>query len=292
MALDFIAGCIGGCAGIVAGHPLDTLKVHVQSGRGSALECTKALLKGGTLATAYRGVGAPLGGIAVVNAIVFGTYGNTRRALPNSESLLAHGTAGAVSGFLQSFVLSPIELVKTRLQLAKPGDGMPNGTLAGVRYIFRTGGFRALYRGLGITIARDSPALAIYFTTYEILSRGDKSAANVFFAGGVAGILSWVIMYPLDVIKSRIQGDAAGRYIGVWDCFKKSVRQDGWRCMSRGMGAVTVRAFLCNGVCFTAVAWTERAWQRYATEDLRPIIQFAGFSEAVCHDIHDRYFDI
>ncbi|TMW43463.1 hypothetical protein DOY81_011456 [Sarcophaga bullata] len=31
MALDFVAGLIGGCAGVLVGHPLDTVKVHLQT---------------------------------------------------------------------------------------------------------------------------------------------------------------------------------------------------------------------------------------------------------------------
>ncbi|XP_023935346.1 mitochondrial basic amino acids transporter-like [Bicyclus anynana] len=294
MALDFIAGCIGGCAGIIAGHPLDTLKVHVQSGRGSALECTKALLKGGTLSTAYRGIGAPLGGIAAINAMVFGAYGNTRRALSNSNSLSSHALAGGVAGLLQSFACAPVELIKTRQQLAKPSEGLPSGAWAGARHILRSGGFRALFRGLGITMLRDTPAFAIYFTSYEAMTRGDLSVVKVFTAGGVAGTLSWVLLYPVDVVKSRFQGDAIGRYTGAWDCFVKSVQMDGWRCMSRGIGAVTLRAFISNGACFTAVAWTERAWQRILSSEpvASPILQAATISETVRCDHSEYKYDL
>ncbi|XP_075974635.1 mitochondrial basic amino acids transporter-like [Anticarsia gemmatalis] len=291
MALDFIAGCIGGCAGIIAGHPLDTLKVHVQSGRGSALQCAKSLLKGGTLSTAYRGVGAPLGGIAAVNAIVFGAYGNTRRALPNPDSLLTHTTAGAAAGMLQAFACAPVELVKTRQQLAKAGDGMPTGAWSGARHIYRTGGIRALFRGQGVTIARDCPAFAIYFTTYEAMTRGDQSAVKVFIAGGLAGALSWVSLYPIDVVKSRYQGDAVGRYAGAWDCFVQSVRTEGWQCMRRGMVPVALRAFISNGACFTAVAWTERVWQGIADETSVNSFAQSAISEAVCQENNDRQFD-
>ncbi|KAJ8730893.1 hypothetical protein PYW08_002306 [Mythimna loreyi] len=292
MALDFVAGCIGGCAGIIAGHPLDTLKVHIQSGRGSALQCTKTLLKGGTLSTAYRGVGAPLGGIAAVNAIVFGAYGNTRRALPNPDSLKTHATAGAAAGLLQSFACSPVELVKTRQQLSKPGDGMPSGAWAGARHIVRTGGFKALFRGLGVTMVRDTPALAIYFTSYEAMTRGDQSVMKVFMAGGMAGALSWVVLYPIDVVKSRYQGDVVGKYSGAWDCFVKSVRADGWRSMGRGVGAVTLRAFISNGACFSAVVWTERVWQHMAADSgVKTLAQAGAISEAVCEN-NDRIFDV
>ncbi|XP_032515416.2 mitochondrial basic amino acids transporter-like [Danaus plexippus] len=286
MALDFIAGCIGGCAGIIAGHPLDTLKVHIQSGRGSALECTKALLKGGTLSTAYRGVGAPLGGIAVINSLVFGVYGNTRRSLPYPDSLLSHGVAGGIAGFIQSFACAPVELVKTRQQLVRPGEKMPTGAWSGARHILRTGGYRALFKGLGITIARDSPAFTIYFVSYEAMIRGDHSVTTVFTAGGLAGALSWILLYPIDVVKSRLQGDVEGKYKGAWDCFRKSVQTDGWRCMRRGIGAVTIRAFISNGACFTAVAWTERAWQRLLHFNSA---QAAKIGEAVRCDTPEYY---
>ncbi|CAK1601179.1 unnamed protein product [Parnassius mnemosyne] len=285
MALDFIAGCIGGNVGIIAGHPLDTLKVHIQSGRGSALECTKSLLNGGTLSTVYRGVWAPLGGIAAVNAIVFGAYGNTRRSLPNSDSLTTHAIAGAAAGLMQSFICAPVELVKTRQQLAKEGEGMPKGAWSGARHILKNGGFKALFRGLGITAARDSPAFAIYFTSYEAMTRGDQSAMRVFTAGGVAGALSWVLLYPIDVVKSRIQGDIVGRYLGAWDCFVKSIQSEGWRCMGRGMGAVTLRAFISNGACFSAVVWTDRAWQHCTSDTaVKTFVQAAAIGEAVRHE--------
>lgn len=266
--------------------------MHLQSGRGSALECTRALLKGGTLSSAYRGIGAPLGGVAAVNALVFGAYGNTRRALPNPDSLATHAIAGGSAGFLQSFACSPVELVKTRQQLAHPGDRMPTGAWSGARHILRTGGVRALYRGLGITIVRDSPALAIYFTSYEYLTRRDQSMTTVFAAGGAAGCLSWILLYPIDVVKSRLQGDAVGRYSGAWDCFRRSIKAEGWRCMGRGIGAVTLRAFISNGACFTAVVWTERAWQHLNSDTGMVLAQAAAISEVVLHDSPDLHYDL
>ncbi|XP_053612514.1 mitochondrial basic amino acids transporter-like [Plodia interpunctella] len=293
MALDFVAGCIGGCAGIIAGHPLDTLKVHIQSGRGSPLECTKALLRSGTIATAYRGVGAPLGGIAGLNAIVFGAYGHTRRALPNPDSISSHALAGGIAGLFQSTICAPVELVKTRQQLARAADPIPNGALGGARYVLRTGGFRALFRGLGVTMLRDSPAFAAYFAVYEAMTRNDKSAAKVFTAGGLAGAASWILVYPLDVVKSRMQGDIIGKYSSSWDCFVKSVRSDGLRCMGRGMVAVTVRAFISNGACFSAVVWTERAWQHCSSQTtLHTLVQAAAVIADTGQEKTERNFDL
>lgn len=46
----------------------------------------------------YKGVTPPLAGVAVVNAIVFGVYGNTLRRLSNPDSLTSQYLAGATAG--------------------------------------------------------------------------------------------------------------------------------------------------------------------------------------------------
>jgi solute carrier family 25 carnitine/acylcarnitine transporter 20/29 len=66
-----------------------------------------------------------MAGVAVVNAIVFGVYGNFQRHLPQPDALSSHLMAGAAAGFAQSFVCSPLELVKTRLQVQQ--DGVVSG---------------------------------------------------------------------------------------------------------------------------------------------------------------------
>lgn len=56
----------------------------------------------------------------------------------------------------------------------------------------------------------DIPACGVYFTTYELLVRYQKKnnsdgLMNTIFAGGMAGILNWLIAMPADVLKSRLQ---------------------------------------------------------------------------------------
>lgn len=63
----------------------------------------------------YKGVTSPLAGVSLVNALVFGVYGNAQRHLDNSLS--AHALAGGAAGAVQSVACSPVELAKTRLQL-------------------------------------------------------------------------------------------------------------------------------------------------------------------------------
>lgn len=62
-----------------------------------------------------------------------------------------------------------------------------------------------------------------------------------FLAGAVAGISEILVMYPLDLVKTRIQlqvGSGAGaEYSGILDCFTKIVRHEGVGTLYRGISA-------------------------------------------------------
>ncbi|KAG4424807.1 hypothetical protein IFR04_001967 [Cadophora malorum] len=63
-----------------------------------------------------------------------------------------------------------------------------------------------------------------------------------FAAGAVAGVSEILVMYPLDVVKTRIQlqsGTATGEdaYSGMMDCFRKIVRNEGVSRLYRGIEA-------------------------------------------------------
>ncbi|EPS40732.1 hypothetical protein H072_5378 [Dactylellina haptotyla CBS 200.50] len=63
-----------------------------------------------------------------------------------------------------------------------------------------------------------------------------------FAAGAVAGVSEILVMYPLDVVKTRIQlqvGGAAGpdAYTGTLDCFRKIIKNEGFSRLYRGISA-------------------------------------------------------
>lgn len=107
------------------GHPLDTVKVHLQiqdpnnpKYRGS-LHCLQKLVKIEGVRGVYRGMSSPLAGVAAINAIVFGVYGNVQRNLSEPDSLISHFLAGGTAGLAQSIFCSPMELAKTRFVCVK-----------------------------------------------------------------------------------------------------------------------------------------------------------------------------
>ena len=61
--------------------------------------------------------------------------------------------AGAVSGVFVSVLVSPLDVVRTRIQVKRLPKGIPDTPLLTVMYRLRQReGFQAFYKGLGATI--------------------------------------------------------------------------------------------------------------------------------------------
>lgn len=274
---EFVAGGFGGIAGVVSGYPLDTLRIRQQSSTsGSAFSILRRTVATEGPQALYRGMGAPLASVTFQNAMVFQIYAILSRALdpsisakePPSYKVVA--LAGVGTGAIQSLILSPVELVKIRLQLqgsnytrSKQADHHKGPTDV-ARSILRREGLRGIYRGLSITVLRDAPSHGFYFWTYECMreqlhpgcrKNGQESLQTMLVAGGLAGVASWVCCYPLDVVKTRLQAQSPSsvlKFNGIVDCFYKSVKADGYSVLWRGLGAAVARAFVVNGAIFAA----------------------------------------
>lgn len=54
-------------------------------------------------------------------------------------------------------------------------------------------------KGLGMTAARESVALSVYFPTYYFF----REDCGSFVAGGLAGLANWTLSFPLDTLRTR-----------------------------------------------------------------------------------------
>lgn len=202
-----------------------------------------------------------MAGVTLVNAVIFGVYGETRRHIPDPNSLSSCFVSGALAGLAQSPICSPIELVKTRMQLRASNATRFSGPMDCLRHTYKHEGYRGVFRGLNVTLLREIPSFGTYFLTYEILTRTPDNApvstAYMLLAGGLAGTASWTVSYPLDLAKSRIQADGH-RYAGLVDCLRQTVTKEGYSCLYRGLSSTIIRAFPTNAVTLTVVAWVFR----------------------------------
>ncbi|PSC73209.1 mitochondrial arginine transporter BAC2 [Micractinium conductrix] len=298
---DFLAGGFSGACGVVAGQPLDTVRIRQQAPgagpRGAAALARHTVATEG-VRSLFRGMGYPLGTSALQNAVVFQAYGAAARFLApgagveRSQLSLEHiFWAGCFAGVVQTAVVVPVDLLKIRLQLQTALRGSPGyvGPLSLLARTLRTERLPGLYRGTAITCVRDFPSHGVYFATYEVacelLARGSAAAGQapsplvLWAAGGLAGATSWLSVYPFDVIKTRMQAAAASLspYKGWLDCARQSYAAEGGAVFFRGLSTTLGRAFLVNGAIFTAF----EAAQGVLLGRSRAGVQAAAAAEAV-----------
>uniref|UniRef100_A0A671RMF7 Mitochondrial carnitine/acylcarnitine carrier protein-like n=1 Tax=Sinocyclocheilus anshuiensis TaxID=1608454 RepID=A0A671RMF7_9TELE len=185
---NFVAGGGGGVCLLFTGHPLDTIKVRLQT-----QECV-----------VYRG-----------------TYDCLRKT-----------------------VSKEIQSSASQLKYTGPVD-------CAFR-LYKEQGFRSVYKGTVLTLIRDVPSNGVYFLTYEYLKQfltpERECTSRVLLAGGIAGMLNWLIALPADVLKSNYQTATDRRYRGLRDVLKTLLREEGAHALYKGLSAVMLRAFPANAV--------------------------------------------
>lgn len=102
----------------------------------------------------------------------------------------------------------------------------------------------------------DSLILEGKTSTEQKLKKGEEAFKDVV-CGSVAGIVGKYIEYPFDTVKVRLQSQPDHlplRYTGPLDCFKQSLRQDGFLGIYRGISAPLVGAAVENACLFFSVS--------------------------------------
>lgn len=137
-----------------------------------------------------------------------------------AHSLLSSLAAGGLSRCISATLVTPLELVRTRLQATTPRRSTSlSGLLVSLRGEVSSSGVTVLWRGLSATLWRDVPFSAIYFMGYEGIKRaltggglGEGSVQQgkdefllAFVAGATSGSAAAVVTHPFDLLKTRQQ---------------------------------------------------------------------------------------
>lgn len=251
MTQDFYASYISGSIGILIGNPLDLIKVRLQAQATTTTTTSPPLTPTQypnifeSASTLVRGTAAPILGYGALNAILFMTYNRTSAFLDQhsifgeafsrptgnisneavGSNLWNIWIAGAVGGLATWIISTPSELIKCRAQVSRSPSttALPSSLLIG-KTILRTEGVQGLFRGGFVTALRDSIGYGFYFWSYELGTRLMASktgegfysspageATKVLLCGGVAGVTTWASVFPLDMIKTRLQTQLLAR---------------------------------------------------------------------------------
>ena len=234
---DFVAGWVSGVAGLMATQPIDYVLTRLQS--GSAAQAGEATGGMRGLVGMWRGVMPLVATVPLNNAMLMYGYGVGKgwSEKGNSHSYWPIFLGGCAGGFVQSFLQSPVELLKVRLQLAAAGEAPSTGALT-LSLLRNDGGGAAalaapvlpplLSKGLTATLLRDVAPHGVWFTSYEwskrslerraaaadpavaaaAAAKGEPpplSTAAQLAAGSYAAFAAWMVGYPADLIKTRCQ---------------------------------------------------------------------------------------
>ncbi|KAJ1801138.1 mitochondrial ornithine carrier protein [Coemansia sp. RSA 2399] len=244
---NLLYGSLAGMMGKFVEYPFDTVKVRLQTSEtkvfSGTMDCLAQTWRNEGFQGFYRGLTSPLVGAMAENAIAFYAYNRLQSVIrsvaktpENAElSLPQLFVSGGLSGALCAFVISPVELVKCKLQVENvqaygassasesAGKVKFTGPLSVVGHLLRTQGIKGLYKGIAPTVARETLGVGFWFGTYELVCRqilmldrrsegssskktkSDLGAGSIILAGGCAGVAYNTISYPIDVVKSFIQ---------------------------------------------------------------------------------------
>ncbi|PRP81078.1 hypothetical protein PROFUN_11192 [Planoprotostelium fungivorum] len=251
--IEILSGSIGGITQALASHPLDTIKVRMQTmGQyNGMLHCASMTIRQEGVSGLFAGIQSPLLGSA--RSVISSITGDDPRQLKPYQCLIAGATVGAIAAIVDT----PMEFLKCQMQI--PGTTHKNIIETG-RHVVHSSNVFGLYRGFFATVNRNIPAYGIYFGAYESirnrLSRGEARAATwkILLSGGLAGLCCWTIAYPTDTIKSIIQTDHVSqgkkKYRGVIHATSSIWKTSGVRGFYKGFLPCIYRSFISNAVCF------------------------------------------
>ncbi|KAG8842811.1 hypothetical protein FRB91_003910 [Serendipita sp. 411] len=301
---DIAFGSAAGMASKVLEHPFDLTKVRLQAQVldstkrfSGPIDCLTKTWKNEGIRGLYRGLPAPVVGAMAENASLFLCYNQLQALIRTSSNhpvgqplslgqlAIAAGGAGAVA----SFLLTPIELVKCKMQvqmlsagvLAGSGGNTPEirklkGPFSILTSVVRTNGVRGLWLGQTGTLLRESGGSAAWFTMNEFvsglfisrrektqglpaysLSKKDLSPWELALSGACAGIAYNVSLFPADTVKSALQTEEElrPRAPGVprptfVGTFLGMYRAQGIRGLYAGLGVTVARSAPSSAMIF------------------------------------------
>ena len=260
-----VSGGIGGVLSRTLTAPLEKIKINAQTGNATGGGIVRELfatyqtqglraLFAGNLANCIRVF--PTAGITCTAYLNLLALTPADKELDAMEPLYRMGCAGTAA-LIGNAITYPLDLVRTRLTVASTADGGP-GLLGCMRDINRAGGgISAFYKGLGPTLLMVAPFIAMQNTTIDLLRdqaiehEYEPSTALLFGIGCMAGISAQSLVYPLDVVRRRMQMASANTNVtadSMWLSMRNIVQTSGWKTLYAGIGATFLKTMPSVGV--------------------------------------------
>ncbi|XP_054780034.1 uncharacterized mitochondrial carrier C8C9.12c-like isoform X1 [Prosopis cineraria] len=250
------AGSIAGSIEHMAMFPVDTLKTRMQAmtgldpgHHGGVRRALGSILKLEGPSGLYRGIAAMGLGAGPAHAVYFSVYEICKEKFSggNRNNPAAHAASGVCATIASDGVMTPMDVVKQRLQLkSSPYKGVWDC----VKKVLKEEGAGALYASYRTTVVMNAPFTAVHFATYEAVKRGltelspvnseeDERVVVHATAGAVSGVAAAAVTTPLDVVKTQLQcqgvcGCDKLCSSSIGDVIESVIKKEGYRGLMRG----------------------------------------------------------
>lgn len=153
-----------------------------------------------------------------------------------------HLVAGGIAGCMSRTCTAPLDRIKVYLQVHATRKNKLN-VFSAIKLLFEEGGIKSFWRGNGVNVAKIAPETAIKFMAYEQMKRmllrlkgeGELTVFERFVAGSSAGAISQSVIYPMEVLKTRLALRRSGQLDkGLLHFAKKMVKDEGIMCFYKG----------------------------------------------------------
>ncbi|KAF3195984.1 hypothetical protein TWF225_000336 [Orbilia oligospora] len=197
-----LASCYASIFSRLICYPLDTIAIqHASSTRRPIFSVP--------LRTYYRGLLPSTVLVTPAISVYLTIYRQSKASLiPHfGDTTTTYLLAGTTAELASSFVWTPLEVIKSRLQISSTSK---EGSLSeNLKEIWRTEGIRGFYRGYLLGLVVFIPYNGIWWTVYEHTKKAaprDWAISSQAALGGcVATMTSVCCCHPLDLIKTRYQ---------------------------------------------------------------------------------------
>ena len=237
---SLVFGAVSGTSVVLVGHPLDSIKVRLQTG------ATRNIFQ-----NLYKGITPPLMAVVPSWVAVFLAYGSALKYL-GDDRMTSVALAGGFSGLFYTLAVCPFEFVKVNAQHAQVS------TSVAFQRLKSTVGVRGLYRGVSVCLGRDVSQSMAYYICAESLNRSSfmrktfSDQWRPFFSGAMTGVCHCMVEYPFDTIKTRMQTNLQLKSYS--ECLKDFLRdKQQIQTAKKAIFPMLTRAVLAHGFSFFVI---------------------------------------
>ncbi|KAI3990508.1 hypothetical protein MKX01_022808 [Papaver californicum] len=262
---SLVAGGVAGGVSRTAVAPLERLKILLQVQNphsikyNGTIQGLKYIWNTEGFRGLFKGNGTNCARIVPNSAVKFFSYEQASRKCTVQSSITSWG--GACAGIIAMSATYPMDMVRGRITVQTEASPYQyRGMIHALSTVLREEGPRALYKGWLPSVIGVVPYVGLNFAVYESLkewmikakpfglvaeSDTELSVTTRLACGAAAGTVGQTVAYPLDVIRRRMQ-----MYTGMVDAFRKTVRNEGFGALYKGLVPNSVKVVPSIAIAF------------------------------------------